>query len=152
MLGFKLIHVSKKESLVMQGASVLAYLSEIIPVSAWQGFYSLKVKFNSLRSSDLYMSLQNNARVLVHTCSHTLFVRARVCAQDACLTVLPFLQPMSTTIYVYPSAWNTRMEMCHTCVGESVIRVRRHGLCVGLFTVLMMPFVLYSCTLSEMTK
>ena len=36
----------------MQGASVLAYLSEIIPVSAWQGFNSLKVKFNSLRPSD----------------------------------------------------------------------------------------------------
>ena len=56
--------------------------------------------------------------MLVHTCSHTLFVRARVCAQDAGLTVLPFLQPMSTTIYVYPSAWNTRMEMCHTCRWE----------------------------------
>ena len=41
---------------------------------------------------------------------------------------------------------------CAIRVGESVIRVRRHGLCVGLFTVLMMPFVLYSCTLSEMTK
>ena len=25
---------------------------------------------------------------------------------------------MSTTIYVYPSAWNTRMEMCHTCRWE----------------------------------
>ena len=45
-------------------------------------------------------------------------MRACVCAQDAGLTVLPFLQPMSTTIYVYPSAWNTRTEMCHTCRWE----------------------------------
>ena len=56
--------------------------------------------------------------MLVHTCSRTLFVRARVCAQDADFTVLPFLQPMSTTICVYPSAWNTRMEMCLTCRWE----------------------------------
>ena len=56
--------------------------------------------------------------MLVHTRSHTLFVRARVYAQDADFTVLPFLQPMSTTVYVYPSAWNTRMEMCHTCRWE----------------------------------
>ena len=54
----------------------------------------------------------------MHTCSHTLSVRTRVCAHDADFTVLPFLQPMSTTIYVYPSAWNTRMEMCHTCRWE----------------------------------
>ena len=54
----------------------------------------------------------------MHTCSHTLSVRTRVCAHDADFTVLPFLQPMSITIYVYPSAWNTRMEMCHTCRWE----------------------------------
>ena len=64
------------------------------------------------------MHINAHARVLEHTCSHTLFVRARVCAQDADFAVLPFLQPMSTTIYVYPSAWNTRMEMCHTCRWE----------------------------------
>ena len=29
-----------------------------------------------------------HARVLAHTCSPTLFVRARVCAQDADFTVL----------------------------------------------------------------
>ena len=40
----------------MQGASVLAYLSEIIPVSAWQGFNPWKVKFNSLRPSDIWVS------------------------------------------------------------------------------------------------
>ena len=56
--------------------------------------------------------------MLVHTCSHTLFVRACVCAQDADFTVLPFLQPLSTTIYVYPSAWKTRIVMCHTCRWE----------------------------------
>ena len=66
---------------------------------------------------DLLYDLHINAHagVLVHTCSHTLFVRARVCAQGADFTVLPFLQPMPTIIYVYPSALNTRMEMCHTC-------------------------------------
>ena len=68
---------------------------------------------------DLYdLHINAHARVLVHTCSHTLCVRARVCAQDADFTVLSFLQPMSTTIYVHLSAWNTRMEMCHTCRWE----------------------------------
>ena len=65
----------------------------------------------------------------MHTCSHTLSVRTRVCAHDADFTVLPFLQPMSTTIYVYPSAWNTQMEMCHTCRWESDSCLKAWALC-----------------------
>ena len=45
-------------------------------------------------------------------------MRAHVCAQDADFTVWSFLQRMSTSIYVHPSAWNTRMDMCHTCRWE----------------------------------
>ena len=57
---------------------------------------------------------------------------ASVCAQDADFTVLSFLQPMSTNIYVYPSTSNTRLEMCHTCRWECFV-FQRHGLCIGLF-------------------
>ena len=52
---------------------------------------------------------------------------ASVYAQDAYITVLTFLQHMSTPVYVYPSVWNTRMEMGVWFVFQ------RYGLCVGLF-------------------
>ena len=60
-------------------------------------------------------------RMHVCLCTH---VRIHCLCGHACVRMMQillfylFLQPMSTTIYVYPSAWNTRMEMCHTCRWE----------------------------------
>ena len=58
----------------------------------------------------------------MHVCLST-HVRIHGLCGHACvrrmqILLFNFLQPMSTTIYVYPSAWNTRMEMCHTCRWE----------------------------------
>ena len=60
-------------------------------------------------------------RMHVCLCTH---VRIHCLCGHACVRRMQillfylFLQPMSTTIYVYPSAWNTRMEMWHTICGD----------------------------------
>ena len=71
--------------------------------------------------------------MLVHTCSHTLFVRARVCARDTDFTVLPFFYNLCQPLYMFTLVPEIHGWRCAIRVGESVIRVLRHGLCVGLF-------------------
>ena len=44
-------------------------------------------------------------------------------------------------LYTFTLVPEIHVCRCAIRVGESVIRVRRHGFCIGLFTVLMMLFV-----------
>ena len=87
----------------------------VIRVSkAWSLRRFILLIFYTLSFTCMYL-INAHACEFAHTCSHTLFMWARVCAQDADFTLLYSLQPMSTTIYFYPCAWNTRMEMFPTC-------------------------------------
>ena len=93
-------------------------------------------------------------RMHVCLCTH---VRIHCLCGHACVRMMQillfylFYNPCQS-LYMFTLVPEIHGWRCAIRVGESVIRVRRHGLCVGLFTVLMMPFVLYSCTLSEMTN
>ena len=105
----------------------------------------------------IYFKYDNFYTTCILMCMHVCLcthVRIHCLCGHACVRMMQILlfylfynpcQPL----YMFTLVPEIHGWRCAIRVSESVIRVRRHGLCVGLFTVLMMPFVLYSCTLSE---